>query len=51
MPLHVLIAPDKFKGTLTAREAAAAIAGMLEHNVPSIRAELTEFANRTGVAL
>ncbi len=26
MPLHVLIAPDKFKGTLTAREAAAAIA-------------------------
>jgi glycerate kinase len=26
MPLHVLIAPDKFKGTLTAAEAARAIA-------------------------
>jgi glycerate kinase len=26
MPLHVLIAPDKFKGTLTARQAALAIA-------------------------
>ena len=26
MPLHVLIIPDKFKGTLTARAAAAAIA-------------------------
>lgn len=26
MPLHILIAPDKFKGTLTAQEAAHAIA-------------------------
>lgn len=32
-------------------EAAGAIAGMLEHDTPSIRAELTEFANRNAVAL
>lgn len=39
----MLIAPDKFKGTLTAREVAAAIgAGLAAAAVPSIRLPLAD---------
>ena len=43
--LRVLIAPDKFKGTLTATEAAAAIARGVERAMPTASVVLLPFAD------
>src|SRR5208282_4817591 len=40
MPLRVLIVPDKFKGTLTAREAADAIAAGWHQARPNDRLDI-----------
>jgi glycerate kinase len=45
VPLRVLIAPDSFKGTLTAREAAAAIAEGWASARPADTLELVPLAD------
>lgn len=45
MPLSVLIVPDKFKGSLTARQAAVAIAGGWAETRPDDRLDLLPMAD------
>jgi glycerate kinase len=45
MPLRVLIVPDKFKGSLTARQAAVAIAGGWAETRPDDRLDLLPMAD------
>lgn len=43
--MRILIAPDKFKGTLSAREVAEAIAGGLRENLPGAKIEIVPMAD------